>query len=199
MWAVGVLGVGWLVFGVIWLRDERTPARAISFDNLVRWMTDQNTEVERTPDDSPSWSELIDPGMEENKPPEPPEPAGRSIQEYRPEPPEPGVVHQTSQVGQPGAYIKQDNNGLAVAGFVLALCAWPFVWWPLVGVPTWILGIVFSGVGLSRSQKRVDRRGFGLAVAGLSICGAGLVISLLVGATLFAVVWRLLSGLSGGY
>lgn len=57
------------------------------------------------------------------------------------------------------------GNGMAIAGFVLALCAYPLFW---LVVP-WILGVVFSGIGLYRSQFLPGRAGKGLAIAGLAL------------------------------
>lgn len=59
-----------------------------------------------------------------------------------------------------------NNNGFAIAGFVLSVVGW-FVLWPLV-----ILGIIFSAVGL-KSERR------GLATAGLIIGIVGIVLILL--------------------
>lgn len=59
-----------------------------------------------------------------------------------------------------------NNNGFAIAGFVLSIVGW-FVLWPLV-----ILGIIFSAVGL-KSERR------GLATAGLVIGIVGIVLILL--------------------
>ena len=53
-------------------------------------------------------------------------------------------------------------NGLAIAGFALALVALFVGWIPVFGWMVWFLGLVFSIVGLFRRPR-------GLAVAGLAI------------------------------
>ena len=59
----------------------------------------------------------------------------------------------------------QPGNGMAVAGFVLSLCAYPLFF---LVVP-WILAVVFSGIGLYRSQFLPGGHGKGLAIAGLAL------------------------------
>lgn len=56
----------------------------------------------------------------------------------------------------------QGTNGMGVAGFVLALVSVFGTWLPFVGGLTWLLGLVFSCIGLTRRPR-------GLAVAGLII------------------------------
>ena len=60
------------------------------------------------------------------------------------------------------------SNDLAVAGFVLALCALVLFWVPFLNVIMWVLSIVFSGIGLSRAAER-GGAGRRLAIAGLAI------------------------------
>ena len=65
------------------------------------------------------------------------------------------------------------NNGLAIAGFVLAL----------VGVVTCgvtsVLGLIFSIIGLS-TANRDKKEGKGLAIAGIAVSGAVIVIWLFI-------------------
>lgn len=72
-----------------------------------------------------------------------------------------------------------DGNGLAVAGFTLAVCAVALFFVPVLAQILWVLGLVFSGAGLSRA--RGGRRHGGLAKAGLiiSLVGAGVLILVL--------------------
>ena len=85
-------------------------------------------------------------------------------------------VHQNVSVDLRGVQLRQGGNGIAVAGFVLALVAYPFalsiIFFP-VGFVCWVLGIIFSGVGLSKANKREDRKHRGLSIAGLAISFAG--------------------------
>ena len=78
------------------------------------------------------------------------------------------------------------SNGLAVAGFTLALCAVVFFWVPILDFVLSVLGIVFSAVGLSRAKARRSP-GRGLAIAGLSIALVAIVLSIVVTLSLFVV------------
>ncbi len=77
------------------------------------------------------------------------------------------------------------GNGLAIAGFVCSLVSIVIFWLPGVNFITWVLGIVFSSVGLNRSNKQ------NLPHRGLAI--AGLVIALVPGTLLIFVVFLLLA------
>ena len=79
------------------------------------------------------------------------------------------------------------TNGIAVAGFVLALCAVVLFWLPVVAQIVWLLGLILSAVGLARARKSVGRPRFGLAVAGLVVSLAGVVLFILALAGLFAI------------
>ena len=71
------------------------------------------------------------------------------------------------------------KNGLATGGFVLALCAVVFFWLPVVAQIVWLLGLIFSAVGLAKARKTKGRPRFGLAVAGLVISLAGAALGVL--------------------
>ena len=81
----------------------------------------------------------------------------------------------------PHMVVRPAGNGMAVAGFVLSLCSVVFFWAPVLNFIMWVLGIVFSGIGLSRSNK------MGLPHRGLAI--AGLVIALVPGTLLIFVIF----------
>ncbi len=72
------------------------------------------------------------------------------------------------------------KNGMGVAGFVLALCAFVFCWVPVLDWILWILGVVFSLIGVFRQPK-------GLAIAGLVISFIGLIILIVAAAALAAM------------
>ena len=72
----------------------------------------------------------------------------------------------TDRSGHPSS--SPTGNGLAVAGFVCALCAIVLFWVPVVNFMLWVLGIVFSAVGLKRSNRQ-NAPHRGLAIAGLVI------------------------------
>jgi hypothetical protein len=67
----------------------------------------------------------------------------------------------------------QPSNGMGIAGFVLALVALFLGWIPILGWVLWVLGLIFSAVGMSRKPK-------GLAIAGLVISLVGLIFLLVV-------------------
>lgn len=70
--------------------------------------------------------------------------------------------------------VEKKGNGIGVAGFVLALLGLIFCWVPILDWILWLLGLIFSIIGMFRPKK-------GLAIAGL-------VISLLFVILFFAVV-----------
>lgn len=60
------------------------------------------------------------------------------------------------------------GNAMAVSGFVLAVSALCLFWALPISFPSWVLGIVFSSIGLSRSNKQgLPHKG--LAIAGISV------------------------------
>jgi hypothetical protein len=77
--------------------------------------------------------------------------------------------------GQSGStqtiYIGQVNktNGMGVAGFVFALLGLFLGWIPVFGWIIWVLGVVFSIVGVFKKPN-------GLAIAGLVISFIGIII-----------------------
>ena len=84
--------------------------------------------------------------------------------------------------GNPTIIVNQPvpkSNGMGTAGFVLALLALFLGWVPVVGWILWVLGLIFSCVGVFRTPK-------GLAIAGLIISLLGVILLLFVFAGLFA-------------
>ena len=73
------------------------------------------------------------------------------------------------------------SNGMGVAGFVLALIAAFFGWIPVLGWILWVLGLIFSFVGIFKRPR-------GLAIAGLVISMIGLVLLLVVFGVIMAAV-----------
>jgi hypothetical protein len=74
---------------------------------------------------------------------------------------------------------EQLKNGIATAGFVLALVALFLGWIPVLGWIIWLLGLIFSSVGLAKAKK-VKGKGKGLAIAGLVISLIGIAVLLLL-------------------
>ena len=88
--------------------------------------------------------------------------------------------------GPSGHPALRNKNGIATAGFVLAVLAVALFWFIVVNFILWVLGLVFSAIGYSRA-KEPGSPGRGLAIAGLVITLGGLVllILLIVGAITF--------------
>jgi hypothetical protein len=73
------------------------------------------------------------------------------------------------------------SNGIGTAGFVLSIIALFLSWVPVLGWILWVLGLIFSFVGIFRQPK-------GLSIAGLVIsCIALIVLIIVVGAIATAV------------
>ena len=70
-----------------------------------------------------------------------------------------------------------EGNGIAIAGFVLSIVS--LIPIPIFNIICWILAVVFSSIGLSRANKQ-GRPHRGLAIAGLSISLAALVLIVLM-------------------
>ena len=62
-----------------------------------------------------------------------------------------------------------------MAGFVLALLGLFLGWVPVLGWILWVLGLIFSVIGVFRTPK-------GLAIAGLIITFIGLIVLIILGA-----------------
>lgn len=74
---------------------------------------------------------------------------------------------------------QQPKNGIATAGFVLALVTIFLGWIPFFGWIMWVLGLVFSAIGLSKAKK-ANGKGKGLAIAGLVISLIGVAILIIM-------------------
>lgn len=74
---------------------------------------------------------------------------------------------------QNGDSKQNQSNGIGTAGFVLALIGLFLGWVPILGLIIWVLGLILSGVGVTREPK-------GLAIAGLVISLIQLIILIFV-------------------
>jgi len=83
--------------------------------------------------------------------------------------------HQQSQPAQTVIVnqVQKKSNGMGTAGFVLALIALFLGWIPIVGWLVWLLGLIFSFIGVFRKPK-------GLAIAGLVISLIGIIILIVI-------------------
>ncbi len=70
----------------------------------------------------------------------------------------------------------EQKNGLGTAGFVLSIVAIVLSWVPVLGWILWLLGLIFSFVGIFKQPR-------GLAIAGLVISLIGIImLVVLIGA-----------------
>ena len=65
------------------------------------------------------------------------------------------------------------SNAMGTAGFIIALVTIFLFWRPVLGWILWLLGLIFSGIGVTRKPK-------GLAIAGLVISLIGLILLIVV-------------------
>ena len=70
---------------------------------------------------------------------------------------------------------QKKSNGLGTAGFVLALIALFLGWVPVLGWILWLLGLIFSFIGVFKKPK-------GLAIAGLVISLIGIIVLIVIAA-----------------
>ena len=73
-------------------------------------------------------------------------------------------------------YVNQgskESNGIGTAGFVLAIIAIFLGWIPFLGWLIWLLGLIFSFVGIFKNPK-------GLSIAGLVISLIGFILLIAV-------------------
>lgn len=69
--------------------------------------------------------------------------------------------------------MQNKSNGSGVAGFVLALLGLVLVWIPVLNWILWILGLIFSIIGVTKKPK-------GLAIAGLIISFIAIIVLIAV-------------------
>lgn len=69
--------------------------------------------------------------------------------------------------------VEKKGNGMGTAGFVLALLGLIFCWVPVLDWILWLLGLIFSIIGMFKPKK-------GLAIAGLIISFLFLIIIFVV-------------------
>ena len=82
---------------------------------------------------------------------------------------------QTIIINQPPA----KSNGIGTTGFVFALIGLFLSWIPVFGWILWVLGLIFSFVGLFKTPK-------GLAIAGFIISLIDVIVLIFVSAAIFS-------------
>lgn len=78
------------------------------------------------------------------------------------------MENKVNQPAQQPVVVKK-GNGMGVAGFVLALLGLIFCWVPVIDWILWLLGVIFSLIGVFKPKK-------GLAIAGLVISFIGILV-----------------------
>lgn len=94
------------------------------------------------------------------------QPCQQPYQQSYQQPPQQPYAQQIIINQEPGK-----KNGLGTAGFVLALLAFVFCWVPVLDFILWLLGAIFSVIGLFKSPR-------GLAIAGTVISFLGIIVLL---------------------
>ena len=79
-----------------------------------------------------------------------------------------------------GGYGVSQSNGPGIAGMVLGIIGVVTFWFPFVGLPVSVIGLVLSSVGM----KRFTGKGF--AVAGLVLTIIGVILSLCIFGAVFS-------------
>lgn len=77
--------------------------------------------------------------------------------------------------------VEKRGNGIGTTGFILAILALLLCWVPVLDWILWILGAIFSIVGLFRKPK-------GLAIAGVVISFIGVIVMITLASVLFAAL-----------
>ena len=72
---------------------------------------------------------------------------------------------------------QKKSNGIGTAGFIIALVALFLGWIPIFGWILWVLGLLFSFIGVFKSPR-------GLSIAGLVISFIGVILIVFVFALL---------------
>lgn len=116
----------------------------------------------------PVYQQPVAPQQPAYQQPQNPAPRQDSISNSK----KPAEVNQINQVVNVVVDEKK-SNGIGTAGFVLALCALLFCWIPVVNWILWILGLIFSIIGVCRKPK-------GLAITGLVISFIGIIIDIIL-------------------
>ncbi len=127
-----------------------------------------------TPQYGQQSSQQVPPQYQQTPPPPYGQQSSRQVPpQYQQTPPPPYGQQVPPQYSQP--YYNQPqpsrSNGLGITGFVLSLLALLLGWVPLLGWIIWLLGLIFSLIGIFRKPR-------GLAIAGLLLSLLALIVIL---------------------
>ena len=76
---------------------------------------------------------------------------------------------------------QKQSNPLGLTGFILSLCAIVLGWIPVLNFILWILGLIFSAIGMFKQPK-------GFAIAGLAISLLGIILLIAFLGTILAMI-----------
>ena len=148
-------------------------AMAIKCRFCGKWLDERHEgpQYARNPQPEPqpqqSYSQQQTPPPPYGQQQTPPPPYGQ--QQTPPPPPQYGQPQYGQQVPPPYTqpYYNEPQpsrtNGLGITGFILALVSLLLGWIPVLGWIVWLLGLIFSFIGIFRRPR-------GLAIAGLILC-----------------------------
>ena len=92
------------------------------------------------------------------------------------------MEEQTTQVAEQP--VVKAKNGLGLAGFIIALVGLVFCWVPILGHLLWPIALTLSIIGLILGI--VKKRKLGLAIAGIIISGASVIVAVLISMSIAA-------------
>ena len=96
---------------------------------------------------------------------------------------EPARMPEPQRPPEPETPVKPlPTSGVAIASFVLGFIGILFSFVPVFGVLMSILAIIFGAFGISQTNKKT-RKGAGMAIAGVFLGAAGLLIFIIAIAT----------------
>lgn len=127
-----------------------------------------------TPQYGQQSSQQVPPQYQQTPPPPYGQQNSRQVPpQYQQTPPPPYGQQVPPQYSQP--YYNQPqpsrSNGLGITGFVLSVLALLLGWVPVIGWIVWLLGLIFSLIGIFRKPR-------GLAIAGLLLSLLALIVIL---------------------
>lgn len=112
-------------------------------------------------------------------------------------PPPPPFYPPPYQAGPPGypGYVdpydpyrstRPGTNGLAIGSLAASVAGFPLLFLCYTGIASWIVGIVLGIVALNQI-KQTNQEGRGMAIAGIALGAAALVVLAVIAAIIFAI------------
>ena len=96
-----------------------------------------------------------------------------------------------SYAAVPAPAVQKPTNSMGIAGMVIGILSYCFCWVPVLGLILGLIGVILSGVGMSRKERcRLN----GFAIAGLILSIIAMVLGLIMTIILLAAL-----GAAGGY